>query len=104
MGSSVITKRSGKAREILRTQDSQDLLWEYDNLMHTIFADILPKIILQKSTDMKRQEIESEVLLPPPPLEIVKERQVVCVICRYCDGLAPPGWRGCPGCGAMSYF
>lgn len=72
----MITKRSGKAREILRTQDSQDLLWEYDNLMHTISADILPKVILQKSTDMKRQEIESEVLPPPPP-EIVKERQVV---------------------------
>lgn len=101
-GCSVVSKNSGKRREILKMEGSSDLAWEFDNLMHNIRSDILPKVVLQKSRDMRRQEIESEVLPPPPPETV--ERQVVCVICKYCDGLVPQGSTACPSCGATSYF
>lgn len=76
--------------------------WEFDNLMNTTSTKILPKVVLQKSTDMRRQEIESEVLSPPPNREV--EMQVVCVVCRYYDSFVPQGSRACPSCEVTSYF
>lgn len=67
MACSAITKNSGKGREILKTEDTRDLAYQFDMLMRMISTKILPKIVLQKSVDMRRQEIESEYPPPPPP-------------------------------------